>query len=157
MKTTTRTYTQRIEASPDHVFPLLCPVREGEWLAGWRDQVEMIHSQSGLAEDGCVFRTRPRGEPETVWMITRHDPVEKIVEFVRFTAGLVVTRLSISVKPAPDRSSSVDIRYTFVPVSPAGADFVSANFPQDRFQRDMAWWEESMNHWLRTGELLTVR
>ena len=56
---TVRSYTQRIEAPPDSVFPLLCPVREAEWLAGWSEVLEMVHSDSGLAEDGCVFMTRP--------------------------------------------------------------------------------------------------
>ena len=25
---------------------------------------------------------------------------------------------------------------------------------EDAFRRDMAWWEDSMNHWLRSGETL---
>jgi hypothetical protein len=47
-----RSYTQHIEARPEDVFPLLCPVREADWLAGWMDGLEMVHSGSGLAEDG---------------------------------------------------------------------------------------------------------
>lgn len=58
----TRHYTQRIEAPPARVFPLLCPVREADWLEGWGEIVEMVHSDSGLAEDGCVFLTRPPGQ-----------------------------------------------------------------------------------------------
>ncbi len=150
----TRKYTQRIEAPPDQVFPLLCPVREGEWLSGWREIVDVIHSDSGAAEDGCVFRTAPPGRPETLWMITRHDPAERVVEFVRFTAGLVVTRLRIDVAEAAEGSSSVAIRYTFTPLSEAGARFVRENHSEEAFRRDMAWWQDSMNHWLRTGEIL---
>jgi hypothetical protein len=150
----TRSYTQRIEAPPERVFPLLCPVREGEWLDGWTDGMEMIHSASGLAEDGCVFRTRAADRPETLWMITRHDPAERVVEFVRFTFGLVATRLTIRVEAGADASSSVHITYTFTPVSAPGADFVREAHSVDKFRRDMVWWEESMNHWLRSGEIL---
>ena len=32
----TREYRQTIEASAETVFPLLCPVREAQWLDGWR-------------------------------------------------------------------------------------------------------------------------
>jgi hypothetical protein len=153
-KQTTRTFTQRIEAQPDKVFPLLCPVREGEWLAGWREGVDIIHSISGVAEEGCVFRTQSADRPETLWMITRHDPAARVVEFVRFTAGMVVTRLTIAVKPAGNDASSVEIRYTFTPVTEEGAKFVSSNHSDDAFRRDMVWWQDSMNHWLRTGEML---
>ena len=46
----------------DRVFPLLCPVQEALGLPGWSAQI--LHSDSGVAELGCVFRTRAeRGEP----------------------------------------------------------------------------------------------
>jgi len=56
-----RNYVQHIQAAPDAVFPLLYPVREGDWLDGWSEGVEIVHSRSGLAEDDCVFITRVRG------------------------------------------------------------------------------------------------
>lgn len=150
----TRSHTQRIEAPADVVFPLLCPVRESDWLDGWREAVEIIHSQSGLAEEGCVFRTHQAGRPETVWMITRHDRQERVVEFVRVTAGLVATRLRIAVDEDVDGTSAVHITYTFTPLGPEGRAFVRATYGEGAFREDMAWWEESMNHWLRTGEIL---
>jgi hypothetical protein len=150
----TRTYTQRIDAPPGRVFPLLCPVREAEWLDGWIDEYELIHSTTGLAEDGCVFRTIGPGRPETIWMITRHDPVERVVEFVRVTAGLVATRLTIGVEAAAGDSSLVHISYTYTPISRRGVDYLTENHSEEVFRRDMAWWQDSMNHWLRTGETL---
>ena len=149
-----RRYTQRIEGPPTRVFPLLCPVREAEWLDGWIDEAEMVHSDSGIAEDGCVFRTRTPGRPEATWMITRHDPAEKVVEFVRVTVGLAATRLRIGVEGGPNASSLVHITYTFTPLSEAGVAFVRETCSEGAFRRDMAWWESSMNHWLRTGEIL---
>ena len=47
--------TLRLGAHPDRVFPLLCPVQEALWLPGWC--AEILHSESGVAELGCVFRT----------------------------------------------------------------------------------------------------
>ncbi len=149
-----RRYTQQIEAPPESVFPLLCPVREAEWLEGWVDKLEMIHSNTGHAEDGCVFRTRVPGRPETVWMITRHDPIERVVEFFRVTTGLLATRLTIGVDGRSDGSSSVLITYTYTPLSAAGRAFVKDTHSEDAFRTDMAWWEDSMNHWLRSGETL---
>jgi hypothetical protein len=149
-----REYTQHIQARPEQVFPLLCPVREGEWLEGWAQQCEIIHSLSGRAEEGCVFRTRAADGPETIWQITRHDQAEKVVEFARVTAGVAATRLTIRVEPAPAGASFVHVRYLHTPLSRAGAELLEAANSEAAFRRNMTWWEDSMNHWLRTGEQL---
>lgn len=149
-----RSYTQHIEASPDTVFPLLCPVREAEWLEGWGDGLEIVHSDSGLAEDGCVFRKRAADRPETVWMITRHDPTLRVVEFFRVTTGLLATRLRIEVEPRAEGTSAVEICYTFTPLGEAGRAYVEKHHDAEAFRRDMIGWEDSMNHWLRSGEIL---
>lgn len=149
-----RTYVQRIDAPPARVFPLLCPVREGEWLDGWREQCAMIHSDSGVAEEGCVFRTGAPGGAETIWMITRHDAAAGAVEFVRVTGSLAATRLTIRVQPAPENASAVEITYTFTPLSEEGKAFIAEHHSEAAFRRDMAFWEASMNHWFRTGEIL---
>lgn len=52
--------TMRHPAPLERVFPLLCPVREREWLQGW--DATMVCSESGVAEPGCVFTTvGPKG------------------------------------------------------------------------------------------------
>lgn len=149
-----RTYVQRIEAPPDRVFPLLCPVREGEWLEDWAQNCTLIHSRSGFAEEGCVFQTRSPGRPVTTWMITRHDPSRHRVEFVRVTEGLVATRLRIKVEPASGEGSSVGIEYVHTPLGEEGRRFLEEHHGETAFLADMAWWEASMNHWLGHGEVL---
>jgi hypothetical protein len=147
----TRRYTQGINAPGSAIFPLLCPVRESDWLDGWT--CDLLHSVSGRAEEGCVFRTAPPGDPETVWIVTRHDASAGVVEFARVTAGLVATRLSVKVD---DRgaASDVHIGYHFMPTSEAGARFVAERHSEEAFLRDMRWWERSMNYYLATGTLL---
>ena len=54
-----KSYRQTINASPEIVFPLLCPVREVEWLDGW--EYKMIYCVSGLIEKGAVFSTANTG------------------------------------------------------------------------------------------------
>ena len=41
----TRTYKQRLNGSVSKVFPLLCPVREAEWIHGWNPV--LVLTQSG--------------------------------------------------------------------------------------------------------------
>ena len=52
-------------------FPLLCPVREAEWIDGWNPV--LILTQSGFAEQDCVFVTDAKFH-DAIWYITRHDP-----------------------------------------------------------------------------------
>ena len=148
----TRSYVQSIGAPPSTVFPLICPVREAEWLEGWACQ--LIQSDSGYAEEGCVFRTQPPGEPETIWFITRHDLAAGVVEFARVTAGLAATRLRIQIEDAGDGRSSVRICYTFVPTSEAGVRFLRERHSEEAFRADMDRWERSMNHYIDKGTLL---
>jgi hypothetical protein len=54
----------------------------------------------------------------------------------------------------PDGSSSVEITYTFTPLGLAGRTFVKDKHSEEAFRNDMAWWEDSMNYWLRSGEIL---
>ena len=73
LKTTQKTfrYRQTNNGNIKDVFPLLCPVREKEWLEGW--DCTLVHSQSGLIEKNCVFTTSHHGGSETVWLVTQYD------------------------------------------------------------------------------------
>lgn len=150
-KHVTKEYCQTIYASPDKVFPLLCPVREAEWLDGWR--YTMIYSQSGLVEEGAVFSTPHDGEPDTVWVVTKHDQSNLRIEFTRFTSQSRICVLKIGVRPHVDSGSYVDIAYTYTGLSPAGNKFID-ELTDDGFCADMKHWENAVNHFLRTGEQL---
>ncbi len=149
-----RTHTQRIEAPPDEVFPLICPVREADWLDGWADTYELLYSESGLAEKNCVFRTFERDAPETIWTISEHDPERQLVEFVRVTAGLAASTLRVGISDSGDGASTVEVTYTVTPISEEGAAYAGARYDPDRLRDDVRWWETSLNHYFRTGERL---
>jgi hypothetical protein len=54
------------------VFPLLCPVREYEWIEPW--SCDMVFSESGLAENNAVFRTHfPAQGGEETWVVCRYE------------------------------------------------------------------------------------
>lgn len=148
------TFTQRIEAPPAVVFPLVCPVRESEWLDGWAEGFELIYSDSGFAEKDCVFRTAAAGEPEMIWTISQHDPQRGVVEFVRVLAGLVATTLRVEIADNGDGTSAVRVTYVVTPVSEEGARFAADRYEPEQVTKAIRWWEASMNHYLRTGECL---
>ncbi len=127
-KRITRSYRQTINAPPDIVFPLLCPVREAEWLDGWK--YEMIHSDSGLAEEGCVFSTPGDGEANTVWIISRHDNENHLIEFTRFTPDSRTCVLKVAVISKDEIVSNVDISYTYTGITADGNAWID-NFTEE--------------------------
>ncbi len=150
-KRITYRYRQTINADPQAVFPLLCPVREAEWLDGWR--YRMIYSDSGLIETGAVFSTPSDTEADTVWVVTLHDAEQKVLQFARFTPGSRTCVLDIAVKAKDKRCSHVDITYTFTGISTSGNEFIE-DFTEAAFLDAVTFWEKSMNHFLETGERL---
>jgi hypothetical protein len=147
----TRSYRQTINADPAAVFPLLCPVREAEWLDGW--QYAMIYSASGLIEEGAVFSTPHDGEKDTVWIVTKHDPEGREIEFARFTHESRTCVLRIAVRAHAAHSSFVDISYTYTGTTPAGNEFID-RLTEAAFVDAVVFWEKSMNYFLETGRKL---
>jgi hypothetical protein len=140
----TRTFVQRIEAPPEEVFPLLCPVREKEWLPGW--DCRMIFSRSGLAERGAVFATaHPNGT--TIWLMTEHVPVRR-VEFARWQPDGLVVHIEISLGRHHDGTTAVAIAYTYTAADDRGREALGLLGEAD-WLRTMEFWENSMNAWLR--------
>ncbi len=152
-KRVTRTYTQHILAAPNAVFPLLCPVREAEWLDGW--DYKLIYSTSGYAEEGCVFTSKQTDEPDTIWLTTEHDEQSHRVEFARVTPESRVAKVNISLRANPDETTSADISYTITALNETGNEFVDG-YTEQSFVQGMQWWEKSMNHFLKTGEKLRL-
>ncbi len=154
VKRAVRTYRQTINAKPDEVFPLLCPVREAEWLDGWN--YTMIYSASGLVEEGAVFSTSNPGDEDTIWVVTRHDPAARRVEFARFTPHSRTCFLKIAVSALGDDRSHVDVSYTYTSIGPAGSRFIEL-WSERAFLDAVVFWERSMNHFLKTrGKLSRV-
>jgi hypothetical protein len=144
-------YTQTNDAPPEKVFPLLWPVREAEWLPGWK--YRLIYSELGLAEDGCVFTTPNDAGPETIWMVTHYDPAAFTIAYAWVRPGMIATQLRISLSPAPGGKTHTHICYLYTGLSAAG------NVAVDRYNPDWFWskmqsWEKAINYYLRNGSLI---
>jgi hypothetical protein len=140
-------YTQTNDASPEKVFPLLCPVREAEWVPGWR--YRLIYSQSGVAEDGCVFATPNDDDTETTWMVTEYDPVKFRIAFSWIHPGVMTAQISIALTEKSDGKTSARIRYTYTGLSPEGNQNI-ASYDRKWFEKKMQGWEAAINSYLQT-------
>ncbi len=144
-------YSQTNNAEPSVVFPLLCPVREAEWVPGWK--YSLVHSASGYAEVGCVFTTPAEDGRNQVWICTHHDAKNFEVHYAWVWPEMIATRLSIKLSPLNDGNTRADIRYEYTALSDAGAREV-ARFDDAWFRSKMSGWEQAINHFLRTGKCL---
>jgi hypothetical protein len=147
----TRSYVQRLHAAPARVFPLLCPVREAEWIEGW--DPKLVISASGVAEADCVFVTAAPGtEPaEAIWFVTRHEP-DRFVEMLKFTPGATACRLTIGLRSTAS-GCDAEVTYRHTSLGPAGDAFVAA-FTESHYLDLMHSWEARLNHYLDTGQML---
>lgn len=145
----TRSYTQRLAAGPDAVFPLLCPVREADWIEGW-DPSRVI-SSSGFAEPDCVFVTRAQPH-DAIWYVTRHEPAAGFVEMLKITPDVTACRLAIQLHPCAGGCEAT-ITYSHTSLGPAGDAFV-ASFTEEFYSGFMQDWEARLNHYLRHGAAL---
>jgi hypothetical protein len=150
-KRVTHEHTQINVARPAEVFPLLCPVRETDWVPGWR--YRMIYSRSGVAEAGCVFATPNEDGSETIWMVTEYHPSALRAAFAWVNPGRVAARISISLAGNSSGTTLAHICYSYTGLSDQGNREVEGYNP-DWFAHKMQSWEKAINHYLRTAKLL---
>ena len=140
---------QHLVAEPARVFPLLCPVREVDWIEGWNPL--LVVSESGAAETDCVFTTA--AEPaDAIWYVARHEPEAGVVEMLKITPGLTACRVRILLQ-AVAGGCTATVSYMHTSLGLAGdtfvADFIAAYY--EAFMRD---WEARLNHYLVHGTAL---
>ncbi len=144
----THEYTQHNPAPLERVFPLLCPVREQEWVPGWK--YRLICSQSGLAELGCVFTTPEQDGSATTWICTEYDPPGRVA-YCWVRPDMVACLLSFELERAADETTAMRVCYQYTALSAAGNAEVT-RYDDAWFAAKMNGFESALNHYLRTGK-----
>lgn len=143
------THAMTLPAPPAAVFPLLCPVREAEWLPGWTAGV--LHSRSGFAEEGCVFSTPDDGGDPWIWQITAHDPDAGRVRFAITVPGSHVRLLDIALEGAGEGCRAT---WTYALTATSAAGDAALQAFKAGFPARMAHVEGLLSHFLATGRIL---
>ena len=123
-------FTHELNAPPEAVFPLLCPVREYDWLPGW--SCELIYSDSGVAEKDCVFRTNPQPGGPSTWCTTIYEPPRRIEYLV--VAQDSLTRLHVELEPT---ATGTRLRWTRL--------FTGLT---ERGNENLGWWTTERDGWI---------
>jgi hypothetical protein len=144
-----RSFKMLLAAAPGAVFPLLCPTREYDWIDTWK--CRMIFSDSGFAEQDCIFKTDfPSDGPEDTWVVSRHEP-PVLIEFVRVNA-LRAIRYTIRLRETAAGDSEADWRQVVTGLNDEGNAFVRG-LDENAFSQRMGEVEKMLNHYLVTGQM----
>lgn len=147
---TVLSHTLHAAGTPEAVFPLLCPVREYDWIDAW--DCELVFSTSGTAEIDCVFRTAFRQDgPEDTWVVSRYEP-PRAIEFVRVNA-LRAIRYAIHLQKAEEGRSTWVWSQTLTGLTDEGDALVASADPA-AFAEKIGGIERKLNHFLVTGTML---
>ena len=149
----TRKAVLHLHAPPAKVFPLLCPERERDWIAGW--DYTMVYSQSGYAEPGCVFTTTLPDEGMTIWTFTEHVPDRRVV-ISGVTPGLMSVHWEMDLSEPTPGDTDLAATWTVTGLSEEGNRFVDTQL-DERFSGLMGMIGQSLDHYLRTGIMLPKR
>lgn len=135
----------------DRVFPLLCPVMEAEWVPGWMP--ELVISKSGVCEQECIFITPPEIPSEKnkpIWIVTKHDAKNKVIEMYKVVPEHAVSKLEISLESSSINSTTAHISYEITAIGETGEKFME-KFTKEWYQDFMEEWQQQMNYYLKTG------
>ncbi len=145
------TFEQTIEGTFEEIMPLYCPVREIDWCENW--QPIRIISYSGLVEKDCIFMTPHNDKNDVFWIVTQYDLEAGEVEMLHHIPGVLVTRLNIRLTANTENKTKASITYAKTSLSESG-DKVLTSFTKENYDIMMDSWEQAMNHYLKTGEML---
>jgi hypothetical protein len=139
--------TQHVTAPPADVFPLLCPVREFDWIPEW--DCRLVYTESGIAEPGCIFQTdRPADGGLDTWVVSHHEAPRHIA-FVRVNP-LRAMQYDIGLEPAGNESTRLTWQQVITSLSEEGDRHVAAARESD-FAAAIAKLEGLLNGYLGAG------
>ena len=138
-----RHYTMCLPFSAKEIFPLLCPVREYDWIPEWH--CSLVYTESGFAELGCVFQTDFADQfgIET-WVVSRYEK-DSCISFVR-TGEHRATRYTITLTPA-GQSTNLVWHQELTGLSDIGNELLSTAAPA-AFSTQMQKLEQLLNKYL---------
>jgi len=150
---TERTSVIRLEGDVARVFPLFGPLRESEWAEGWTPRI--VWPADEVVQERLVFVVRsPHGAGrETMWVVSRYDEDQALVEYTVFEPESVHW-IRIRCRSAGDsKETEAAVTYTYVGATESACrrnERALANM----YRHDLKDWENAINHYLRTGTRL---
>ncbi len=143
-------HTMSLPFQAETIWPLLCPVREYDWIEPWK--CELVFSESGTNELGSVFRTEfpNEGDLET-WTTSRYEPPRRL-EFVRTNSWRTIL-LGLELSPT-DEGTALRWSQQVTALNGPGQEYLKQK--PESFGAQMEMLERMLLHFLKTGERLSL-
>ena len=149
----------RINAPVDQVFPLACPYEEHKWIDGW--DCDIIYSQSGKVEDGCIF-TEERSVPmlhdaeggATTWYAVLYEPDDFRLHFVLLT-DISIIKYKSEMKAATDDATLIKLDLVLTARNQRGNTFIASD-GRKKVSAMLMGLGHMLKHYCETGETLKL-
>lgn len=152
-------HVEKIKASPEQVFPLLCPVEEYKWIDGW--QYEMVYSDTGAVENNCVFKEEKTSPilydlaVPTHWIVSLYDPEKYRIQFVLLAGTMAIAKVDVEIQGLGEKLSSIAWTFTITSLSEEANRIISASTEQ-KAKLILSILGKSLKHYCETGELFRL-
>lgn len=143
-------HEQTLFFPPEKVFPLLCPVREYEWIEGWN--CEIIWPESGYAEQDGIFTTKlPDGSKDT-WFIDEYKK-NSLIQFIRISDSRAI---KYTITLLPEGTGTKAIWEQQITALNSDGNRLIEEFSAEEFASHIELLENMLNNYLKTGEMLRM-
>jgi hypothetical protein len=144
---------QNYSFPPEDIFPMLCPVREYEYIPQW--ECDIVYLDSGLAEQGGVFTTHSHGEGDQkdVWVISRYD-TNRAIEFVRVNRMRAMI-YRIEVQGTENGGTVVSWQQIITGLTEEGNQYVRT-LQQSDFTAMLSHMQKLLEHYLSAGKAVNL-
>lgn len=140
---------QLLNSTPEKIFPLLCPKMEYEWIEPW--ECNIIYSNSGFAEQDCIFSTEFPEDIKETWIVDRYEK-DKVIQFIRFSEPRVI-RYCISLFDNNNETTTAKWEQTITSLNEEGNLYVD-NFSDEDYRKEIKILEKMLNYFLKTGKMM---
>ncbi len=135
-RTVTHTGRLRVDAPPEHAFPLFTAPGERLWVDGW--DPEVLSGGDGRAK-GAVFVTRVGGDP-AYWVVVDYDVDALHARYARIAPGTRAGTVEVTVRPDGAGGSEVEVTYELTALTAEGNEELAA-FDAHAYAGMLADWE----------------
>lgn len=137
-----------INASKVQIFPLLCLVREGEWLPGFSSKT--VYSASGISELDGVFVTDHTTSEERFWVVPVYEK-NKFIELIYFTPGINIVIIKLLLEDESENRTKLHVEYIYTSISDSGNRELGTK-TEENFKNQINQWRVALNYLFEKGK-----
>lgn len=146
--------TMEYSYSPEEIFPLLCPVREYEWMASWKGTI--AYTDSGFAEKYVIFYHSipfPLIFEKAYWIATQYNPPEYL-QWCVTVPGLFIIVIDEKMTALEGSKTVIDYIYTVTALSETGNKMIEEKFSREALMKEQIRTKDEIEYYLKTGKML---